>query len=97
VAAEAQKGKAPSAESSPAVSSAGYRIGLGDVLQIIVFKEPDASVPEVTVRSDGKISMPFLGEIEVQGLTPPELKKSLTQELVRFIKEPEVSVLVKSV
>jgi len=74
-----------------------YRIGPGDVLQISVFKEPDASVPEATVRTDGKISMPFLGEVEAQGLTPPDLEKFLTQKLLRFIKDPEVSVLVKSV
>lgn len=75
----------------------GYRIGPGDVLQIAVFKEPEASVPEATVRSDGKISMPFLGEVEAQGMTPSDLEKSLTQKLVRFIKDPDVSVLVKSV
>jgi polysaccharide export outer membrane protein len=80
-----------------AINQAGYRIGPGDVLQITVFKEPDASVPEATVRSDGKISMPFLGEVEAQGLGPAELEKALAVKLVRFIKEPEVSVLVKSV
>ena len=74
-----------------------YRIGPGDILQISVFKEPDASVPEATVRSDGKISMPFLGEVDAQGLTPPDLEKSLTQKLLPFIKDPDVSVLVKSV
>src|SRR5580698_2510959 len=74
-----------------------YRIGPGDVLQVSVFKEPDASVPEVTVRTDGKISMPFLGEVQAQGMTPPELEKFLTQKLLPFIKDPDVSVLVKSV
>jgi hypothetical protein len=53
----------------------GYRIGTGDVLQIVVYREPDASIPDATVRSDGKISMPMLGEVEVQGLTPSELEK----------------------
>jgi len=74
-----------------------YKIGPGDVLQIAVFKEPDASVPDATVRSDGKISMPFLGEVEVQGMTPPAVEKTLTQKLLPFIKDPEVSVVVKSV
>jgi polysaccharide export outer membrane protein len=74
-----------------------YRIGPGDVLQISVFKEPDASVPEATVRSDGKISMPFVGDVDVQGLTPSFLEKALTQKLLPFIKDPDVSVVVKSV
>jgi len=83
---------APSASTPPE-----YRIGPGDALQITVFKEPDASVPEVTVRTDGKISMPFLGEVQAQGMTPPDLEKFLTQKLLPFIKDPDVSVLVKSV
>jgi polysaccharide export outer membrane protein len=83
--------------SQTAATPPEYRIGPGDVLQISVFKEPDASVPEATVRSDGKISMPFLGEVEAQGLTPPDFEKVLTQRLLPFIKDPDVAVLVKSV
>jgi polysaccharide export outer membrane protein len=88
-----KKGARPAASSTPPE----YRIGPGDVLQISVFKEPDASVPEATVRSDGKISMPFLGDVDVQGMTPPFLEKALTQKLQPFIKDPDVSVVVKSV
>jgi polysaccharide biosynthesis/export protein len=80
-----------------AASVPNYRIGPGDVLQIVVYKEPDASVPEVTVRTDGKISLPFVGEVPAAGQTPSELETSLTKDLTRFIKEPDVSVLVKSV
>jgi polysaccharide export outer membrane protein len=81
----------------PASLRRGYRIGTGDVLQIVVYKEPDASAGDVTVRSDGKISMPMLGDVEVQGLAPSELEKSLELKLARFINEPEVTVLVRSV
>jgi len=38
----------------------GYRIGSGDVLQLVVWKEPEASVASVLVRADGKISVPLL-------------------------------------
>jgi len=81
----------------PVATRPGFRIGFGDVLQIVVFKEPDASVPETTVRSDGKISMPFIGELTASGLTPSELEKYLTLQLLSYIKDPEVAVLIKSV
>ena len=90
--------KKPAALSAASVTlRPGYRIGFGDVLQIAVFKEPDASVPEAAVRSDGKISMPFLGDLMVQGMTPAELKDSITQKLAPFINDPDVSVLVRDV
>jgi len=98
VAARGQAGpKKVAAANRSATTPPEYKIGPGDVLQIAVFKEPDASVPDATVRSDGKISLPFLGEVEVQGMTPPALEKTLTQKLLPFIKDPEVSVVVKSV
>jgi polysaccharide biosynthesis/export protein len=91
---EAAKMAAP-----PAAATAGraYSIGFGDILQIVVFKEPDASVPETAVRSDGKISVPFIGEVEASGLTPSDLEKSLTEKFLPYIKNPEVAVLVKLV
>lgn len=75
----------------------GYRIGAGDVLQVHVWKEPEASVPEVVVRSDGKITMPIIKDVEVSGLTPAEAEKLLTEKLSRFINGPEVTVLVREI
>src|SRR5580693_9398068 len=59
----------------------GYRIGAGDVLQVLVWKEPDASLPDAMVRTDGKISIPLVGDVEVAGLTPEQLKASLADKL----------------
>src|SRR5436190_13554720 len=59
--------------------SPDYRIGAGDVLEISVWKEPDASVPSATVRPDGRISVPFTKEIQVAGLTPSQLEVMLTE------------------
>jgi polysaccharide export outer membrane protein len=72
----------------------GYRIGPGDVLQIAVFREPEASVPTATVRSDGKISVPLIKEVEVVGLTAPEAERMLAEKLSRYIRDPEVTVIV---
>ena len=76
----------------------GYRIGSGDALQIHVWKEPEASVPSVTVRPDGRIALPMVKEVEVVGLTPAELEKVLTEKYARFFtNQPEVSVVVRDI
>lgn len=75
----------------------GYRIGAGDVLQIVVWKEPDASVPEVVVRADGKISVPLIKEVEVVGLTPRELENVLTERLGKLINGPDVTVVAREI
>ena len=74
-----------------------YRIGIGDVLQINVWKEPEVSVPSVSVRLDGRISLPLVKELQVQGLTPTELEWLLTEAFSRFITAPNVTVIVQQV
>lgn len=74
-----------------------YEIGAGDELQISVWKEPDASVPGVVVRPDGKISMPLLKEVSVVGLTPSQAEKAITEQLVKFISAADVTVIVKAI
>jgi polysaccharide export outer membrane protein len=75
----------------------GYRIGIGDVLQISVWREPEASVPAATVRSDGKISMPLIKEVEVVGLTPAETEQMLSERMTRYIHGANVAVIVKEI
>jgi polysaccharide export outer membrane protein len=74
-----------------------YRIGPSDVLQITVWKEPQVSVPEVVVRSDGRISLPLIKEVDARGLRPTELEKLLGEKFSQFIEVPEVAVIVKEV
>jgi len=72
---------------------AEYRIGPEDVLQIGVWKN-EAISRVVTVRPDGKISLPLLNDVQAAGLTPMQLREVLVQKLVEFVPAPEVSVLV---
>ena len=74
-----------------------YKIGAGDVLHIGVFHEPDASVQSVVVRSDGRISMPLLKEVSVEGLTPTQLEEKLTEGLGKFLPAPDVTVVVMAI
>ncbi len=75
----------------------GYRIGAGDVLQIVVWREPEASVPDAVVRVDGKIALPLIGEVVAAGNTPAELRESLVAKLSQYINNPVVTVLAKEI
>ena len=70
-----------------------YVIGPEDVLYIHVWRE-DTLSRTVPVRMDGNISLPLIQEIKAVGLTPLQLKESLTKKLKEFIEAPEVSVTV---
>lgn len=76
-----------------ASSTQGHTIGPADVLQITVWKEPDLT-REVTVRFDGMITLPLIGDVKAVGQTPPELAEALGKELSRFVELPRVSVAV---
>ena len=70
-----------------------YVIGADDELHISVWKEPDLS-EQLPVRPDGKISMPLLNDVQAAGLTPLQLKTSITEKLKKFIADPHVTVVV---
>ena len=72
-----------------------YKIGKGDVLEIIAWKEEDFS-REVFVRMDGKISFPLLDDIQAAGRTTMEVKKEIETKLKEFIENPIVTVILKS-
>lgn len=74
-------------------SDNSYVIGADDVLAINVWKEPDVS-RSVPVRSDGKISLPLVGELTAGGQTPLQLEQEITKRLANYISEPEVTVIV---
>ena len=73
-----------------------YIIGPEDILRIDVWKEPKLSL-SVPVRTDGKISLPLVNDVQVAGLTTLELKEVLTQKLTKFVENPTVSVIVEQI
>lgn len=70
-----------------------YRIGIGDSLQIDVWKNPDLGVI-VPVRPDGKISAPLVGDFMVAGLTPEDVAQIITERLSKFVRTPNVAVIM---
>ena len=73
-----------------------YIIGPEDVLQIHVWKHPNLSVT-VPVRSDGKISMPLINDIQAAGLPPQSLMDNIAEKLKKYIENPTVSVILESI
>src|SRR5262245_14104578 len=88
--AQEQAGK-PAPLDTPA--SPAYTIGAGDILRIIVWKEPDLTL-DVTVRFDGIITVPLLGDLQAAGRAHSQLAESLGKGLARFVEAPRVTVSV---
>src|SRR5215470_9417400 len=70
----------------------GYIIGPEDVLSIVVFGEDQLST-KVTVRADGKVALLLLDEVQASGLTPVQLKQTITQGLKKYLANPQVFVI----
>jgi polysaccharide export outer membrane protein len=73
-----------------------FIIGVDDVLAINVWKEAEIS-RSVPVRSDGKISLPLVGEVTAAGETPKRLEDEIAKKLENYISEPEVTVIVQEI
>jgi polysaccharide export outer membrane protein len=75
-----------------------YRIGLGDVLVVNVWREDSAS-GEIMVRPDGKVTPKMLDDIMALNLTTEELKKLVEEGLKKFFTEgvPPVQIQVKAI
>jgi polysaccharide biosynthesis/export protein len=71
-----------------------YVLGPGDVVEVVVFGNPEVS-RTVTVRPDGMISLPLVGEVEAAGLTPEQLREKITPLIAAFVRQPRVTVIVR--
>lgn len=81
-----------------------YRIGAGDLLYITVWDHPELTVPAGAqqqlsaagrlVQSDGSLFYPYVGRLQVAGMTPVALREELSRRLARYIEDPQVDVSV---
>lgn len=74
----------------------GYKIGPDDVLHVMFWRDKDLT-NEVTVRPDGRITLPLLNDVVAAGLTPDELRAKLMSDAQRFVEDPNVTVVVKQI
>ena len=98
--APAQSPKTPAPPNGPVAAGAslpaGYLIGPDDVLSIVFWRDKDMSA-DVVVRPDGKISLPLLNDIQAAGSTPEQLRLLLEEAAGKVIKEPNATVVVKTI
>ncbi len=73
-----------------------YTIGPNDVLTVVFWRDKDMS-GDVSVRPDGKISLPLVNDVQAAGLTPEQLRQQLTTAAARFVDDPTVTVVVKEI
>ncbi len=72
-----------------------YRIGPGDLLKVVFWKQFSADEFEVLVRPDGTLSFSMVEDLKVSGLTLTELDHLLTEQLTRYFKNPRVDIMIK--
>lgn len=70
-----------------------YHIGPSDVVNVIVWRNPELSM-SVPVRPDGKITTPLIDDLPALGKTPSELERDMEKALVKYIRDPVVTVVV---
>jgi polysaccharide export outer membrane protein len=83
----------------PVESSVGildeYLMGVGDAVQVNVWRNADLSV-SVVVRPDGKISVPLAGDLKVDGKSTKDLSAEIEELLSSYIRNPKVTVIVSN-
>lgn len=80
---------------APPPAQAEYRVQGGDTLQLKFYYHPDHD-QEVVVRSDGKLLLPLIGEVQAAGQKPDELALRLEQAYSNNLRAPRIAVLVKT-
>jgi polysaccharide biosynthesis/export protein len=81
----------------PSSVAADYVIGADDVLSILFWRDKDLSAPEVTVRPDGKVTLPLLNDMQAAGLTPDQLRDAIQAAAQKYVEDPNPTVIVKEI
>jgi polysaccharide export outer membrane protein len=82
-------------DSESEIETGSYKINAGDVLSLQVWNEPSLSSEQFSVRPDGFVSIPVIGEIRASKKTIVELQASIAKGLSRYLKDqPTVVVSV---
>lgn len=85
---------ASAAEDGPAPELSGYRVGISDELNFRFLYVPEFNTV-VTVRSDGRISLPLIGELMVDGLSLAELTERVESQMSAHLRRPQLLVNVQ--
>ena len=84
------------ADIAPVSAPSGYVVGAEDVLGIVFWREAEMN-GDVTVRPDGRITLPLIGEVQAEGLTPEMLRDQIQAAAGKFMTAANVSVVVRQI
>ena len=84
----------PTAKLNAKERTTEYRIGSDDSLQIFIWRNPELSTA-VSVRPDGKITIPLIEDLPATGKTPTELARDIEKKLATYIQDPIVTVIMQ--
>lgn len=87
---------APASDVDTAAQDAPYVIGPGDTLSVFVYRSPELSEASLPVRPDGRISVPLIEDVAAAGKTPTQLAREIEGRLKQYVKDPTVTVIVRS-
>lgn len=76
------------------VSATDYQVQPPDTIEISAAQAPEIDGEEQMVRSDGKVSLRLLGDVQVAGMTPVEISRKIEDMLREYYVDPKVNVLV---
>lgn len=74
--------------------AADYKLGYGDAVTVTVVGQPNLSVEAQPVRPDGRISLPLVQQVEIQGKTVEEITSALTRAYRPYLQNPQIVVNV---
>jgi polysaccharide biosynthesis/export protein len=80
---------------TPPADGDEYRVGAGDVLDIVVVNDPQFSRPAAVVQTNGMITIPLVGDVAVASLTVAEIRTKLVRLLDGYLVRPQVEVRVR--
>ena len=80
---------------APPQAEENFVIGCGDRLDIVFFVHKDLSTNDLLVRSDGRITLPYVGDVRAAGLTPMQLDSTLTVRFSEVLRDPNLWVIVR--
>lgn len=72
-----------------------YRLQVGDVIAVQFYRTPELN-QETTVRPDGMITMPLIGEVRAVGFTPAELDAAMARRYVGELSNDEIRTVVRT-
>ncbi len=70
-----------------------YQLGPEDLIEISVWKEPDLT-KQISIRPDGKISYPLIGEVQAAGKSVKQLREEISKRLEKFVTDAQVTVIL---